>query len=66
MSKEDRSPPDAIPATRIRLPCPRCRDPMRNVRTIPAVASAPELRIYVCDRCGNVVTNEVSILQCAG
>jgi hypothetical protein len=50
----------ASSTTRIDPPCPRCRDPMSYIRNIPAANSAPELHIYMCNRCGNVVTKEVA------
>jgi hypothetical protein len=46
--------------TRDRPPCPRYREPMNYVQSIPAVDSAPELHIYVYDRCGNVITREAA------
>jgi ribosomal protein S27AE len=36
--------------------CPRCGDPMRLARKFPPLKPLPEMRFYLCGRCGNVET----------
>lgn len=36
--------------------CPRCSEPMRLARIVPAVARHPELRTFECRTCREVAT----------
>jgi hypothetical protein len=41
-------------------PCPRCKEPMRLTRTVPKIGPLYELQVFLCMRCGEVDTIEVS------
>ena len=38
--------------------CPRCRERMRLVRTIPKLGGLPALEVFLCERCSHVETIE--------
>ena len=38
--------------------CPRCRKPMKHVRTIPALGGIPPLHAFHCAPCGQAETIE--------
>ena len=38
--------------------CPRCREPMKVVRTIPKLGGLPALHVFLCERCRHVETIE--------
>jgi hypothetical protein len=41
------------------MTCPRCRQAMKFVRSIPKTVQLLELHIFVCPDCGEVETKEV-------
>jgi len=39
--------------------CQHCGEPLRVTRTIPKLGGLPELRMFRCDECGRVASEEV-------
>ncbi len=43
--------------------CPKCKQPMRLVRVVPALAGHPELQSFKCRACGEVTTRPVEDVE---